>query len=201
MVAGVAGYSSLVFAMIPPGLISLAGCIRVIICLKDHSPYRMYGIALAVVIAGGILTGVVYLPVSAITRFPGDPLVIATPALREGLLMALAPCAVLLRIACSPFIEGHIAYWVVLAMTVIISLLPRMLFGDLLLAMFHVTTAAYFVHPWWEGLMMLYGIAGSPFIGAIPMLISIRIPGGSCPQSSRAPGLPEDIFFSGPENG
>jgi len=178
MIAGIAGDFFFALTMIPLGLISLAGCIRVVACLKRHFPYWSLGLPLAAVLATGVITAVVYILMPSPYQ---DSVHITSQSIGAAALLALAPCALLLFVACSPRVEDRHAYRAFLVLTGIISLLPLALLCDLLLRALRFTTTAYFIHPWWEGLMMLYGIACSPFIGAMLFLAVLRIPDGTCP--------------------
>jgi hypothetical protein len=173
MAAGAAGYFSFALVMVPPGVLSLAGSIGAIRHLKVHSPAWFLAIPLAVVIAGGTLTSVAFLLIAP--WHPGDPVTIGAGTLGAGFLMALAPCAILLIIACSPLLEERRTYWLSLALIAIIALLPLVMLGDLVSVALRITASASIVHPWWEGLMLLYGIAGSPFIGILLIMIARHV--------------------------
>lgn len=172
MICGISGFFPFSIVMIPFGAFSLAGCIFVICYLKGQSPYWFLGLPLAIVLVGGILSALAYVLIYLQAKNPLDMVSAGIDVWGISFLLALAPCAFLMFIACSPIVEDRKFYGISLVLTGIIALLPLVLLGDMLCAALHITNTVYIVHPLWEGWMLLYGIAGSPCIGILFLLLT-----------------------------
>lgn len=176
MICGVFGFFPFSILMILFGLISFAGCIGVIRYLERHSPHWFLAFPLAVVLAGGIISASHYILVNIQEKSPLDVVSVGTDAWGIAFLLTLAPCAFSLLIACSPIVEDRQFFRFSLILTGIIALFSLVLLGDMLCVALSFTGSAYFVHPLWEGYLLLYGIIGSPVIGILLALTARYLP-------------------------
>jgi hypothetical protein len=176
MICGLFGFFPFSIIMILFGALSLAGCIGVIWYLEQHSPHWFLGIPLAVVLAGGTLSASHYILEYITAQSPRVLVSVGTEAWGTAFLLALAPCAFILLIAFFPIVEDRQFIRFSLILTGIIALFPLVLLGDMLCVALSVTGSAYFVHPFWEGFMLLYGIICSPVIGILLALTARHLP-------------------------
>jgi hypothetical protein len=176
MICGLFGFFPFSIIMIFFGAISLAGCVGVIRYLERHSPHWFLGIPLAVVLAGGILSASHYILEYIMAKSPLDIVSVGSEAWGTAFLLALAPCAFIQLIAFFPIVEDRQFIRFSLILTGIIALFPLVLLGDMLCVALSVNGSVYFVHPLWEGFMLLYGIIGSPVIGILLALTTRHLP-------------------------
>jgi hypothetical protein len=168
----VMGYSfDLVFLIL--GIISSAGWIVTLNTLRGISGHWYFGLPLA-----GVLVAVTANAAAAFAAvpslvMPGDPFSLFLTGLGIALLLCLAPCTILVAIVFSSFREQRDLNIVTAILSGLVSMIPLGLLLEMVTFATGITSQQVFRHPFFEGVMILYGL-GTTILGIMILMAASR---------------------------
>jgi hypothetical protein len=171
---GTNNYSfGLVFVIL--GIPSLAGCLITLGILKKNTRLWYLGLPLAATCVTGTVCAL-YATIMPGPAFPAEcpGLIIMNTGIAA--LMLLAPCALLLFIALLQKRIEPVLITGAIGISAVVSLLSVAMLLDMVFVALHLYQQAIFAHPYGEGFLILYGMAGTPAIGVILILAGFRFP-------------------------
>jgi hypothetical protein len=156
------------------GGLSAAGSIRCLQELKKYSRLWYLGAALCGVLLIIAVVAVVFLIGQINIPFSITPAGQAAARIGQIALLGIAPCSVLFFIAFLPFSKDRDLIQYAIGISAATSLLSLAMIADTILFVFQVYSPAVFVHPFYEGFLLLYGTIGTPWIGIMIVVIAFR---------------------------
>lgn len=173
------GYSfGLVFLVL--GIISSAAYCIFLNILHTYSRHWYYGLPLAVVLViGTVCAAITVITVPAVVS-AGDIISILITALGITALLLLAPAVLLLAV----WLRSGQLYETALGVALvsgIVSVVSFVLILDSAVFAAGFTSQQLFRHPFWEGIMILYGL-GTAVIGIVILILARKISRESLPQ-------------------
>jgi hypothetical protein len=154
--------------------ISAGGCAVCLPELRKYSRLWYLGIPLCCVLVLAALVAVVFLIGQIDITFSISPAGQMATRIGQAALLAIAPGAVLFFIAFLPFAKDQNLIQYAIGISAATSLLSLAMIADAILSALQVYNPAVFVHPFFEGLLILYGTLGTPWIGIMILVIAFR---------------------------